>query len=163
MFDFESALADASADEDFFNDPFASYNPVKLSTLASAVPQISFPAYFATFAVRQFPAERVIISYPPFVQHLGSLLANTSTETLEAYLVTRAALTYSNLLSYETDEWKADRELREMLSGLKKGAVTERSEWCVDKVEQQLGYSVGRFFVQKAFGGALSAMLFRLA
>ncbi|KAH7107511.1 zincin [Auriculariales sp. MPI-PUGE-AT-0066] len=150
---FETRLANASADNDYFADALATYNPVALKVLQAAIPQIDFPAYFATFAVRKFPAAPVILSFPPFAAELGWILSNTSTETLEAYLVTRVALTHAPLLSYETAEWKAVRELREAVYGLKKGAVTERSEWCIDQVERQLGYAVGRFFVQKAFGG----------
>lgn len=134
-------------------DPIATYNPVELSTLAHAVPQIDFPAYFASFAVRRFPGSTVILTYPPFVAELGDILRNTSRETLEAYLTVRVALHYAQYLAPETDAWQAWKTLDETLRGLKKGAVPERGEWCLEQVEHQLGYSVGRFFVQEKFGG----------
>ncbi|KZV86541.1 zincin [Exidia glandulosa HHB12029] len=155
VYKFESSLAEASGDLDIIlQDPKATYNPVPLSTLAYAVPQVNFPAYFASFAVRRFPGSTVILSYPPFVAALGDMLHNTSTEILEAYLVSRVALHYAPYLAHETDAWKAWRTLDESVRGLKKGAAfAERGEWCLEQVERQLGYSVGRFFVQEKFAG----------
>lgn len=39
------------------------------------------------------------------------------------------------------------------MQGIKKGAVPQREEWCVQRVEDALGFAAGRFFVQAAFGG----------
>lgn len=52
----------------------------------------------------------------------------------------------------QTEEWQAVRSLREVLQGLKKGAVGERAEYCVGKVETAMGFAVGRYFVNETFG-----------
>ncbi|EJD52946.1 zincin [Auricularia subglabra TFB-10046 SS5] len=154
VYKFESELAEASGDLDIIlQDPLATYNPVPLATLAAQLPQINFPAYFAAFAVRRFPASTVILTYPPFVRALSDMLRNTSIETLEAYLASRVALKYAQFLGPETDEWKAWKELDQTVKGIKKGVVTDRAEWCLDQVENRLGYAVGRFFAQESFGG----------
>ena len=41
----------------------------------------------------------------------------------------------------------------EALTGIKKGAVGDRAEYCVGQVEKRLGFAAGRFFVNETFGG----------
>ena len=41
----------------------------------------------------------------------------------------------------------------EKLQGIKKGQVPDRTEWCVQRVEDSMGFGAGRFFVQQTFGG----------
>lgn len=40
-----------------------------------------------------------------------------------------------------------------MLSGIKPGAVGDRGEYCVNQVDQALGFATGRFFVNETFAG----------
>jgi endothelin-converting enzyme len=95
----------------------------------------------------------VIIQYPPFVHSLAHILDKADDEVLEAYLVTRAALALSPYLGTSTDAWLAQRSLYETLSGVKKGVVGDRGEYCLGQVEETLGYATGRFFVKETFGG----------
>lgn len=138
--------------EVLLQDPVATYNPVFFPTLAHQLPQIDFPSYFSTFTPRNFPT-RVILTSPTYAESLSSILSSTNADTLEAYLVTRAALALAPVLGAESAVWKAERGLREKLQGIKKGAVPERSEWCVGQVEDAMGFAAGRFFVKEAFGG----------
>jgi endothelin-converting enzyme len=101
---------------------------------------------------RTFPT-RVIISHPPFAHDLSRALADTSSDVIEAYLVTRVALALSPYLGTSTDVWKAQRTLVELLSGIKKGAVGDRAEYCIAQVEANLGFAAGRYFVNETFGG----------
>lgn len=52
-----------------------------------------------------------------------------------------------------TKAWQAQRTLVELLNGIKKGAVGERSEFCVSQVEETLGFAAGRYFVNETFVG----------
>ena len=70
---------------------------------------------------------------------------------IEAYLVSRAALTLSPYLGTSTEAWQAQRSLEELLTGIKKGAVGDRAEYCVGIVEEKLGFAVGRYFVNETF------------
>ncbi len=45
------------------------------------------------------------------------------------------------------------RSLEEVLNGIKKGAVGDRAEYCVGRVESALGFALGRYFVRETFGG----------
>ncbi|KAJ7261339.1 hypothetical protein B0H12DRAFT_1106346 [Mycena haematopus] len=149
---FETRLANVTLDADVYQDPFATYNRLPLSNLTESLPEINFPEYFATFAPRRFP-EHVIITYPAYPSLVSEILSETSAEVIEAYLVVRAALALSPNLGMATEAWQAQRTLLETLTGIKKGAVGDRAEHCVGKVEQTLGFAAGRYFVNETFGG----------
>ncbi|KAG5645919.1 hypothetical protein DXG03_005066 [Asterophora parasitica] len=149
----EKKLAKASLDLDIlYEDPIATYNPHPLSNLTDALPQIDFPAYFSSFTPRTFPRV-VIITYPAYAHSLREILDDTSPSVLEAYLVVRAALSLAPHLGMSTEAWQAQRTLRELLTGIKKGAIGDRSEYCIGKVEESLGFAVGRYFVNETFSG----------
>lgn len=105
-----------------------------------------------TFATRSFPST-VILTSTTFPSSLADIINATSASTLEAYFVTRAALELSPHLGYQTEEWQAVRALKEALQGLKKGAVGDRAEYCVGRVESAMGFGAGRYFVNETFGG----------
>ncbi|PPQ78520.1 hypothetical protein CVT25_011792 [Psilocybe cyanescens] len=150
---FETKIAQASLDLDILQqDPVATYNPVPLSDLTDTITQIHFPTYFSAFTPRTYP-DRVILTYPAFATSLSDILNETSSDVIEAYLITRAALALSPYLGMNTEAWQAQRTLFETLTGVKKGAVGDRSEHCIGQVEQSLGFAAGRFFVNETFGG----------
>ena len=136
-----------------YQDPIATYNPVPLSNLTETVPQINFPKYFSAFTSRAYSSDRVIVAYPAYSVSLSNILNETSSEVIEAYLVSRAALALSPYLGMSTEAWQAQRSLVELLTGVKKGAVGDRAEYCVGIVEDNLGFAVGRYFVNETFRG----------
>lgn len=135
-----------------FSDPIAVYNPIPYTEFAKTLPQFDFAAYLSSFAVRTFPS-RVIVDSPTFFPNLSAIIDSTPRSTILSYLETRAALTLAQNLGTETEAWKAVRSLEERLRGIKPGAVGDRAEFCVGKVEEHLGFAAGRFFVKEAFGG----------
>nr|GAT59620.1 endothelin-converting enzyme 1 [Mycena chlorophos] len=149
---FETKLANVTLNADAYQDPFFTYNRVPLKNLTASLPQVNFPEYFAAFTTRTFP-EHVIVTSPAYVEALSQLLNETESSTVEAYLVIRAALTLSPNLGMATEAWAAQRTLLETLTGIKKGAVGDRAEYCVGKVESTLGFAAGRYFVNATFGG----------
>lgn len=135
-----------------FQDPIATYNPAPISNLTDALPEIAFNTYFSTFTPRNFPT-RVILTSTTYAASLSEILAETSHETVEVYLEVRAALALANHLGATTEAWKAVRSLQERLSGIKPGAVGDRAEYCVGRVEDALGFAAGRYFVKEVFNG----------
>ena len=133
-------------------NPIATYNPVTLSDLTESVPQIHFPTYLSTFTARAYPY-RVITTSRTYPVSLSDILSQTSSEVIEAYLIIRAALTLAPYLSKNTEAWQAQRSLVEHLTGVKKGAVGDRAEYCVGIAEENLGFAIGRYFVKETFGG----------
>lgn len=110
------------------------------------------PTYVSSFAPRNFP-NRVIVTYPPYPRKLEHLLETTSSEVVQAYLITRVGLDLAGNLGPGTQPWQIVRELVEVLNGLKKGTVPDRAEWCLSKVEEALGFASGRFYVKELFNG----------
>ncbi|TFY65494.1 hypothetical protein EVG20_g5570 [Dentipellis fragilis] len=150
---FERRIAQASLDLDVLQqDPIGTYNKVPISNITTTLPQINFDKYLSTFNPRNFPSE-VIVTYPAYVSSLFEILDTTEREVIEAYLVTRVALGLASRLSLQTESWKARRHLDEVLTGIKPGAVGDRAEYCVNAVDQALGYATGRYFVNETFGG----------
>lgn len=76
---------------------------------------------------------------------LSKLLSNTTDDVIEGYLVARASLSLAEHLGPGTDIWKVNRGLMEELTGIKKGAVGDRAEYCLGKVETALGFAAGRW------------------
>ncbi|KAG6917789.1 hypothetical protein DXG01_001061 [Tephrocybe rancida] len=149
----EKRLAKASIDLDvLLQDPIATYNPLPLSNLTDALPQIDFPSYFAAYTPRNFPSA-VIMTYPAYASSLAEILEKTSPDVVEAYLIVRTALALAPHLGTSTEAWLAQRSLFEHLNGIKKGAVGDRSEYCIGKVEESLGFAVGRYFANETFAG----------
>jgi len=150
---FEKKIANVSLDLDvIYQDPVATYNPVPIRKLTSDFPEINFNAYFSTFAPRNYP-ERVILDSLKFPSALSDIIHEAPTSVLQAYLEIRAALTLAPHLSVNTESWKAVRSLEEVLRGIKPGAIGDRAEYCVGRVETAMGFGVGRYFVQETFGG----------
>jgi endothelin-converting enzyme len=51
------------------------------------------------------------------------------------------------------ESWKAVRNLQETLQGIKPGAIGDRAEYCVNSVDEALGFASGRYFVNETFAG----------
>lgn len=98
---------------------------------------INFGDYLAAFTTRAFP-ERVIVTSPAFERALADILDETHVQVLEYYLIARSALALSPYLGDGTKAWKAQRALFERLSGAKPGAVGDRSEYCIGRIEVRL-------------------------
>ncbi|KAI9510895.1 Metalloprotease [Russula earlei] len=150
---FERKLAQASLDLDIlYQDPLFTYNKVPISNITDTIVQVNFPDYFATFAPRRYPTE-VVVTYPAYTRSLSSILEETKADVLEAYLVARAALVLAPRLGTSTESWKAVRNLQEVLQGIKPGAIGDRAEYCVNSVDQALGFATGRYFINETFAG----------
>ncbi|GJJ12083.1 hypothetical protein Clacol_006324 [Clathrus columnatus] len=150
---FEARLAEVGLDPVSLQlDPMGTYNPVDHEELAELLPEIDFPIYWSSFAPRAFPS-KIIVTYKKYLTSLSKLLSNTTSDVIEGYLVARTSLTLAQYLGPETDIWKAHRLLVETLTGISKGAVQNREEYCIDQVTDidALGLAAGRFFALEAF------------
>jgi endothelin-converting enzyme len=142
-------------------DPVGTYNSIAFANFAAIIPQLDIPTYMyvifdlesvnfpystpyrSTFAARAFPGN-VIVTYPPYFKSLSSLLSDTTDEVIEAYLISRLSFSLAQYLGPETEIWKANRALVEVLTGIKKGAVSDRAEYCTGVVANALGFASGR-------------------
>ena len=145
-------LTVSTSSDILYQDPIATYNPAPISNLTDALPEISFKEYFGAFTPRAFPT-RVILTSTTYPASLSSILKETKKSVLQAYLETRAALALAGYLSTDTEAWRAVRSLEERLRGIKPGAIGDRAEYCVGRVEGAMGFAAGRYFVKEVFGG----------
>lgn len=151
--EFERRLAQATLDLDIlYGDPYATYNPVSVSKFTEVLPQFHFSTYLSTFAPRNFP-KLIIVTDDAYAKFLSKILIETPADIVEAYLVSRTALSLSPYLGQSTEPWKAVRSLEEELHGMKKGAVGDRAEFCTSTVEMAMGFAAGRYFVNETFAG----------
>lgn len=121
---------------------------MSFENFSATVTAVNFQDYFATFTSRNFP-NTIIVNSPSYAANISSILNATDASVIEAYLVVRSALKLAPNLGQSTEAWQAVRSLTEALTGIKKGAVSDRAELCVGKTEQALGFAVGRFFVEE--------------
>jgi endothelin-converting enzyme len=93
------------------------------------------------------------VTYPAYAKALSKILGDTSDHVIESYLVVRSALALAPYLGMNTAAWRSQRSLVEALTGIKKGSVGDRGEYCIGRIEETLGFAAGRYFVNQTFGG----------
>lgn len=138
------------------------YNPVDYANLSASLPEFDFKSYWYYFslAVHDYssnilpqprstfplhsPPNRIIVTHPPYLASLSTLLSNTPDDVLLGYLITVMSLSLAEHLGPKTEIWKAHRELVEELTSIKKGAVDDREDYCSQKVETAFGFASGR-------------------
>ena len=123
-----------------------------MSDFTLLFPNLNFSVYVSFFDVSPTP-DKVVVAFPPYFRRLNSLLSNTSLEVLEAYFVTRIALTLADNLPRTSEIWIAVRNLGDALDGIESGTF-DRADWCVEKVNNALGFAAGRFFSQRMLSSA---------
>lgn len=134
-------------------DPIATYNPRPLNNLTKHLSSfMDFPGFVSSFAPRNFP-EKVIVTYPSYFENLESLVERSSAEVLQAYFISQAALQLAPFLGLNTELWRVVGDFNQVLNGIKKGTPIDREKWCLEKVQEGLGFMAGRFFVNEVFGG----------
>ncbi|GAA5880490.1 hypothetical protein JCM16303_005402 [Sporobolomyces ruberrimus] len=150
---FEKELAKISLDNVEVDDPLASYNPYNSSALEELFPSISFPNYFASFTPRPRYPDPVIVSTPSFFSNLTRLLDDVAPDVLEAYFVYQTAQNVGTLLGSKEPIRKELAASTNRLLGLPADAQQPRKEYCLDQINENYGFLVGRYFVQRAFPG----------
>ncbi len=118
------------------------------------MPFMTLNNYLSAFGTRNHP-DKIIVSYPPYLNSLNKVLSRTPDHIVSAYFVTRFSLSYASLLGPSTDVWKAARTLQEVLGGLKKGTPQDRTQFCLKLVDELdgLGLLGGKEFMDRKFGG----------
>lgn len=113
------------------------------------LPQFDFEHFFKVYAPKNVP-QRLLVAAPDYVKSASKILKETEPDTIKAYL-----------------EWKLIQELyrefprsvaqpvKDLVNTLK-GTKAEEERWktCVKEMDNQLGWFLGRFFIQKSFSEA---------
>ncbi|GAA5916762.1 hypothetical protein JCM8208_001681 [Rhodotorula glutinis] len=150
---FEKAVAKISLDPEVLDNPIGEYNPQNASMLEHRFPSISFADYFASFTPRPRFPDPVIVRAPTYMGNLSALLEHTAPDVLEAYFVVQASQQLAPLLGAKQPLHKTVLALSNRLKGLPADVSPPRDDTCLNEVVSAFGFSVGRYFVDEAFGG----------
>ncbi|BGP49138.1 hypothetical protein JCM10450v2_005019 [Rhodotorula kratochvilovae] len=149
----EKAIAKISLEVDELDQPVPTYNPHNASSLQSLFPSISFANYFASYTPRPRFPDPVIVTAPTYFGNLTSLLEHTAPDVLEAYFVVQTSQALAPLLSPKQPLHRTVLALKNRLKGIPADVSPPRDEHCLDVLLSSFGFSVGRYFVEEAFGG----------
>ncbi len=143
----ETELAKAALDRVALRDPNATYHKVTVQQLAALTPVIDWPKFFALSGA---PAiESLDVSEPAFFQGLEKTVAGHSLGDLKIYLRWQ-------LLHHEADLLPApfETETFAFFGKVLTGALEQKPRWkrCVDLVDGDLGFALGRKYVDETFG-----------
>ncbi|GAA5988298.1 hypothetical protein JCM10908_002154 [Rhodotorula pacifica] len=151
----EKELAKISLDLDKLSEPGPTYNPFNATDLQDLFPSISFGDYFASLGPRPFFPEPVVVTSPEYFGNLTKILDNVAPDVLEAYFVAQVGFTFAGLLGSKQPINVAVESFGNDLMGI--DTAPPRSEVCLNMIDNVLGFSVGRYFVEEAFPGESKA------
>lgn len=142
----EKELSKISMDEEDANDPLHYYNPRTLAEVKALSPVIDVEAIIKRFSPNYIPS-RLIVTSPEYIEKVNVIIQETPRDVVQAYFIWKLVYALSN----KVDQGSVTPivELKDMLQGTK--AQPERWRTCVRTMDQDLGWILGRFFIEKAF------------
>jgi endothelin-converting enzyme len=145
----EKALADASPNASQAGDVEYYYNPTPVADADALLPEISFSRLIKAFAPSNYTIGDVIVYTPEYFPKVSSILKNTTSETIDAYLEWVLIQTWATRIS---DTVSAPyRRLQNELQGKDPEATPERWRTCFADVDTNLPWIESAFFVREAF------------
>lgn len=149
LVDFETKLAEASPDLEDAQDVTKYYNPRTLAETESLLPQLSFSYLIDSMAPKHYQPDRLIINTPAYLRSLSKILQETSKETLKTYFVWKVVQAYADRIEHSA--LIPLTRFNNKLKGKDPDASEERWRKCVREVDDDLGWILSKFFVEKAF------------
>jgi endothelin-converting enzyme len=145
----EKALSDASPNASQAGDVEYYYNPTPIAEADAQLPEISFSRLIKAFAPSNYTVGDVIVYAPDYFPKISSILKNTTSEAIDAYLEWVLIQTWATRLS---DDISAPyRRLQNELQGKDPEALAERWRTCFADVDTNLPWIESAFFVREAF------------
>ncbi|KAH7384402.1 endothelin-converting enzyme 1 [Phaeosphaeria sp. MPI-PUGE-AT-0046c] len=145
----EKALSDATPSAANAGDVEYYYNPTPIAKADALLPEISFSRLIKAFAPSNYTVGDVIVYTPEYFPKVSSILKNTTSETIDAYLEWVLIQTWASRLSDKVNApW---RRLQNELQGKDPEAAPERWRTCFAEVDTNLPWIESAFFVRAAF------------
>jgi putative endopeptidase len=157
VLDFETTLAQASADRVSMRDPNKRYHPMTMQELKALAPTWDWDALFAGMHAPAFTTLNV--SNPDFVKQMVNTLPSDSVDPWKAYfswqLLRQSASSLPEAFENESfDFWQR------YMTGAKE--PRPRSARCVAAVDRSLGDLLGQKYIDVAFGEDAKAQITQL-
>ncbi len=154
---FETIIAQASADRVTMRDPNKRYHIMTRQALNDLAPDFGWDAYFKLVGAPAF--ETLNVSNPDYLKQLESTLRGQSIDAWRAYFSFHALNSYAPLLT-EAYQKEAFDFWQHYLTGVPQ--ERPRQFRCVQMVDRSLGDLVGQKYIQQAFGPNAKAQITQL-
>ena len=153
----ETELAKVSMARVDRRDPEKTYHRMAEAELAKLAPDFDWPGYFETQQAP--PIASLNVAQPDFVRGMNALLARTPLDQWKVYLRWHLASSAAPHLSsaFVNEEFQFRGKV---LQGTEK--LEERWKRCVSGADRQLGFALGRLYVEKYFPPEAKAQADRL-
>ena len=149
LMQFEIKLAEARPDEEDLENVIKAYNPLTSCELQQLVPQLSLDKIIRKLAPTGYTAKYVIVSSPSYMQNMSDIVDGTPKEIVQAYMVWKTVQAYSSRV--EDPLMLPLRRFTNELEGKEPDAREERWRTCIRSCDNNLGWSLSKFFVDEAF------------
>jgi putative endopeptidase len=153
----ETELAKVSMPRVELRDPEKTYHRLPEAELAKLAPDFDWPGYF--HRQQTPPVASLNVAQPEFIRGMSALLARTPLDQWKVYLrwhlVSSAAPHLSSAFVNESFQFRG-----KVLQGTEK--LEERWKRCVTGADRQLGFALGRLYVEKYFPPEAKAQADRL-
>ncbi|KAJ5594766.1 uncharacterized protein N7459_000974 [Penicillium hispanicum] len=146
---FEAKLAEVTPDTETQEDVTQYYNPLSAKDTESLVPEISFSDILSELAPHDYQGDRLIVGSPSYMRALSDILNNASRETVSFFLQWKLIQHFSKII--EDDKVTPLRRFTNELTGKDPDATEERWRKCIHYLDEDLGWSLSRFYVLDAF------------
>jgi endothelin-converting enzyme/putative endopeptidase len=157
VLDFETIVANASADRVTLRDPNKTYHIMTKQDVATLVPAMDWNLYFQSIGAPPF--DTLNVAQPDFFKQIGANLSAQPLESFRSYfefqlLHARAAALSEAFENEDFDFWQRT------LTGVDQ--PRPRQFRCVQMVDRGLGDLLGQKYVEAAFGADAKAQISRL-
>lgn len=143
-YDIEKQLAEAHKTRTERRDVKANFNRILVSDLNNSQPNIGWTNLLKNLGTE---AESVDIRQTAYYAKLNALLGTISIEDWKTYLQANILVNYADILSEPFE--KASFQYEKVLSG--QAVQKSRAQLMVQKVDRQLGFALGKLYVQRHF------------
>ncbi|KAE8421745.1 hypothetical protein BDV36DRAFT_280350 [Aspergillus pseudocaelatus] len=149
---FEAKIADITPDTQSQEDVTKSYNPRTIEETQSLLPQISMSDIILALAPSGYRGDRLIVGSPSYMEALSSILSDTPREVINLYFNWKIIQTYADEI--EDAKIQPLREFNNRLAGKDPQATEERWRKCIKSLDDNLGWTLSRFYVLDSFSEA---------
>jgi endothelin-converting enzyme/putative endopeptidase len=143
----ETALAKASLDITTRRDPAAVYHKMKLAEFEALADSFKWSRYLAVMQVP--PLESLNVAVPDFFKGTETLLKSEPLDVWKDYLSVHLVDGQAEFLPKRFDDENFD-----FYGKFLTGAKEQKTRWkrCVASVDGDLGFALGKFYVEQTFG-----------
>jgi endothelin-converting enzyme/putative endopeptidase len=143
----ETALAKVSLDVTSRRDPIAVYHKMKLAEFEALADSFNWSRYFAIMQAP--PMESLNVAVPDFFKGAEALLKSQPLDVWKDYFSVHLVDGQAQFLPKQFDEANFG-----FFGNFLTGAKEQKTRWkrCVASTDGDLGFALGRFFVEQTFG-----------